>query len=335
MSANGKQPLLEVDGLVVRYPVARGLVGTLLRRPKQTVHAVDGVTLNVAAGELLALVGESGCGKTTTAQAVLRMVQPEAGSIRFEGSDITHLGPRALRPLRRRMQMVYQDPYESLDPRLRVRAAVEEPLLIHRVHSTRQERLDRVRDALARVELSPPDLFLERFPHELSGGQRQRVAIAASLVLEPHLLVADEPVSMLDVSVRAGVLQLLDTLRQSGLGLLMITHDLSTAARFADRIAVMYLGRIVEEGQSADVVENPQHPYTRALLSVVPRRDPRRRSRPQILQGETPDAVRIPVGCRFHPRCPMAVEECKQVDPGLRTPAGARRPWHRAACIRA
>jgi oligopeptide/dipeptide ABC transporter ATP-binding protein len=334
MSTNGSAPLLAVDDLFVRYPVARGLVGTLLRRPQQTVRAVDGVTLHVGTGELLALVGESGCGKTTTAHAVLRMVQPEAGSIRFEGRDITRLGARALRPLRRRMQMVYQDPYESLDPRLRVRSAVEEPLLIHRVESSRPERLERVRDALARVELSPPELFLERFPHELSGGQRQRVAIAASLVLEPHLLVADEPVSMLDVSVRAGVLQLLDGLRTSGLGLLMITHDLSTAARFADRIAVMYLGRIVEEGPAADVVGNPQHPYTRALLSVVPRRDPRRRTRPQILRGETPDAVRIPAGCRFHPRCPLAIEECKQVDPELRTPAGAKRTSHRAACIR-
>jgi oligopeptide/dipeptide ABC transporter ATP-binding protein len=331
VSTNGRRPLLEVEDLVVRYPVPRGLVGTLARRGKRAVHAVDGVTLSLAAGELLALVGESGCGKTTTAQAVLRLVDPESGSIRFEGRDITELGTRELRPLRRRMQLVYQDPYESLDPRLRVRTTVEEPLLIHGLGS-KADRADRVRDALVKAELSPPELFLDRYPHELSGGQRQRVAIAAGLVLEPRLLVADEPVSMLDVSVRAGVLRLLDGLRATGLAILMITHDLSTAARFADRIAVMYLGRIVEEGPTADVVHNPQHPYTRALLSVVPRRDPRERHQPQILRGETPDAVSVPSGCRFHPRCPIAIEDCKRIDPELRSPSGARTA-HRAACI--
>jgi oligopeptide/dipeptide ABC transporter ATP-binding protein len=333
LNVNGNRPLLEVEDLVVRYPVSRGLVGAVGRKPKQTVHAVDGVTLSVRSGELLALVGESGCGKTTTAQAILRLVDSTSGAIRFEGRDITRLGSRSLRPLRRRMQIVYQDPYESLDPRLRVRATVEEPLTIHGLAGSRKERTDRVREALARVELSPPELFLERFPHELSGGQRQRVAIAAGLVLEPSLLVADEPVSMLDVSVRAGVLRLLDGLRANGLGILMITHDLSTAARFADRIAVMYLGRIVEEGPADEVVRGAQHPYTKALLSVVPRRDPRDRTRPQILSGETPDAVRIPSGCRFHPRCPVAIDECARVDPALERPRNARTADHRAACI--
>jgi oligopeptide/dipeptide ABC transporter ATP-binding protein len=230
------------------------------------------------------------------------------------------------------MQIVYQDPYESLDPRFRVRAAVEEPLVIHGLGS-KEERAARTRDALERVELSPPELFLDRYPHELSGGQRQRVAIAAALALEPHLLVADEPVSMLDVSVRAGVLALLDELRQAGLGILMITHDLSTAARFADRIAVMYLGRIVEEGPAAEVVRNPQHPYTRALLSVVPSRDPRLRQRREILRGETPDAVRIPAGCRFHPRCPIAIDDCRSIDPQLGRSAASVAGDHRAACI--
>ena len=325
-------PLLEVDNLFVRYRVQRGLVGGLRRKPRLAVHAVDGVTLMVQAGELVALVGESGCGKTTTAQAVLRLVDPASGSIRFQGDDITELGMRALRPLRRRMQIVYQDPYESLDPRLRVRTTVEEPLLIHGIGS-KKERPSYVRDALTRAGLSPPELYLERFPHQLSGGQRQRVAIAAALVLDPELLVADEPVSMLDVSVRAGVLRLLEELKASGLGILMITHDLSTAARFADRIAVMYLGRIVEEGPAAEVVRNPQHPYTKALLSVVPRRDPRMRRSPQILRGETPDAVRIPRGCRFHPRCPIAIEACTSEDPSLRRPDGTRSPQHRAACL--
>jgi oligopeptide/dipeptide ABC transporter ATP-binding protein len=333
MSANGAAPLLSVDGLAVRFPVPRGLVGTLRRQPQREVRAVDNVSFSVRRGELLALVGESGCGKTTTAQTVLRVLDASAGRIVFAGADITRLGARELRPLRKRMQIIYQDPYESLDPRLTVHAAVEEPLAIHGVGASRAERRERVRDALARVELTPPELFLDRYPHELSGGQRQRVAIAASLVLEPELLVADEPVSMLDVSVRAGVLNLLDTLRSSSLGILMITHDLSTAARYADRIAVMYLGRIVEIGSAADVVQNPQHPYTRALLSVVPRRDPRDRTRPQILKGEAPDAARIPAGCRFHPRCPAAIDECRVNDPALRRPRAAADETHQAACI--
>jgi len=321
--------LLEVEDLAVQYPVARGIVGAVARKPRQVVRAVDGVSFSLARGELLALVGESGCGKTTTAQTVLRLVEPMRGRIAFDGGEITKLGQRDLRSLRRRMQIVYQDPYESLDPRLTVRAAVEEPLRIHGVGGSKAQRDERVRDALGRVELTPQELFLDRYPHELSGGQRQRVAIAAAIVLDPDLLVADEPVSMLDVSVRAGVLSLLDRLREGGLGVLMITHDLSTAARFADRIAVMNLGRIVEEGPAAEVVGNPQHPYTKALLSVVPRRDPRDRTRPQILQGEAPDAVRIPQGCRFHPRCPVALPECRDVDPDLR-PAGGD---HCAACI--
>jgi oligopeptide/dipeptide ABC transporter ATP-binding protein len=329
VSANGR--LLEVDDLVVHYPISRGLVGAVARRPEQTVRAVDGVSFTLEPGELLALVGESGCGKTTTAQTVLRLIDPVSGQISFQGQEITALGQRELRPLRRRMQIVYQDPYESLDPRLTVRAAVEEPLLIHRAGGSKAERAELVRDALSRVELTPPDLFLDRYPHELSGGQRQRVAIAAAIVLGPALLVADEPVSMLDVSVRAGVLGLLDRLRKGGLGVLMITHDLSTAARFADRIAVMYLGRIVEQGPAAAVVADPQHPYTRALLSVVPRRDPRDRTRPQILTGEAPDAARIPPGCRFHPRCPAAIAECREIDPALE-PAGSG-AGHSAACI--
>src|SRR6476620_5381055 len=324
--------VLEVEDLVVRYPIHRSLLGTVRRQPRRQVHAVEGVSLSLQKGEMLALVGESGCGKTTTAQAVLRLVDPVSGAIRFEGRDLVPLGAREMRPLRREIQIVYQDPYESLDPRLRVRAAVEEPLLIHRLGGSKAERAARVRDALQRVELSPPELYLDRYPHELSGGQRQRVAIAAALVLEPDVLVADEPVSMLDVSVRAGVLNVLDGLRQEGLAILMITHDLSTAVRFAQRIAVMYLGRIVEEGPAASVVRNPQHPYTKALLSVVPRRDPRERRPPQILRGETPDAVAIPTGCRFHPRCPVAIERCAVDDPALAQPAAAD-DGHRAACL--
>ncbi|HEU5490236.1 MAG TPA: ABC transporter ATP-binding protein, partial [Gaiellaceae bacterium] len=259
---NGR-PLLEVEDLVVRYRVARGLSGTVLRRAEQHVHAVSGVSLTVSRGEMVALVGESGCGKTTTAQAILRLVRAESGSVSFDGVDVTSLPQRDLRALRRRMQIIYQDPYESLDPRFRVATTVAEPLVIHSIGSRSERRL-RVEHALEQVGLAPAELFANRFPHELSGGQRQRVAIAASLVLGPDLLVADEPVSMLDVSVRAGILGILDELRDQGLAVLMITHDLSTAARFADRICVMYLGRIVEEGPAREVIERPQHPYTKA-----------------------------------------------------------------------
>jgi oligopeptide/dipeptide ABC transporter ATP-binding protein len=336
-SASGRPanvPVLEVRDLHVRYPIRRGVAGALLRRPRRFVRAVDGVSLSLRAGEMLALVGESGCGKTTTAQAILRMNEPDSGDIIYRGSAITSLGHRKMRPLRSRIQMIYQDPYESLDPRFRVRRTVEEPLLIHGFGDSRSERRRSVEEALRRAELSPPEIFMDRYPHELSGGQRQRVAIAAGLVLEPDLLVADEPVSMLDVSVRAGVLSLIDHLRRDGrMAVLMITHDLSTAAHFADRIAVMYLGRIVEEGPARQVVKDPQHPYTRALLSVVPKRDPRDRTTPVILQGEAPDASRIPPGCRFHPRCPVAQDRCRTIDPALEPAKTASTPDHRAACV--
>jgi oligopeptide/dipeptide ABC transporter ATP-binding protein len=331
VTANGS--LLEVEGLVTRYPVPRGLLGTLRRQEQEHVHAVEGVDFSVGLGEMLALVGESGCGKTTTAQTVMRMVDADAGRILFRGRDISHLTQRQLRPLRREMQIIYQDPYESLDPRYRVRDTVAEPLLIHGIGGKAAERDALVVQALVQAGLEPPELYLSRFPHELSGGQRQRVAIAAAMVLKPKLLLADEPVSMLDVSVRAGILRLLDELRRDGLAIVMITHDLSTAAHFADRIAVMYLGRIVEEGPAKDVVRNPLHPYTKALISVVPKRDPRDSTEPQILKGETPNPIHIPSGCRFHPRCPIAQEECRSIDPELRRPASAKSPEHRAACI--
>jgi len=330
--ADSETPLLSVNDLVVHYAVRRGMIGALNRQPRRKVHAVDHVSFSLRPGEMIALVGESGCGKTTTAQSILRLVDVVSGSIELEGRDITHLSQRELQPARRTMQIIYQDPYESLDPRFRVRQAIEEPMMIHGIGGNRSERGRKIVEALRRSGLTPPEMYMQRFPHELSGGQRQRVAIAASLVLDPKLLVADEPVSMLDVSVRAGVLTLLDELRRSGnMGVLMITHDLSTAAHFADRIAVMYLGRIVEEGPAREVVRNPQHPYTKALLSVVPKRDPRDRTEPQVLKGETPNPIDVPPGCRFHPRCPVAEERCKTIDPQLRPVPGSED--HRAACV--
>jgi peptide/nickel transport system ATP-binding protein len=326
-------PILEVEDLTVSYPIARGIVGALRHAPRRKVHAVDGVSFELHPREMLALVGESGCGKTTTALAVLRLVDAERGTIRVEGRDISTDRRDQLREVRRRCQIIYQDPYESLDPRFTVADTIVEPMRIHHLGGSSEARRRGAAEALERVGLSPAQLFLDRYPHELSGGQRQRVAVAASLVLEPTLLVADEPVSMLDVSVRAGVLSLLDALRRSGLAVLMITHDLSTAAHFADRIAVMYLGRIVEEGPAREVVNDPQHPYTKALMSVIPDPDPLKKRDRQILEGETPNPVTIPSGCRFHPRCPVAQEGCDLREPPLVPAREARAADHLAACV--
>ena len=328
-------PLLAVDHLVAEYRSATSLIDSIARRSSRVVHAVDDISFTLRRGEMLALVGESGCGKTTTAQTVLRLLEPASGSIKFAGQDITSLGQGQLRPLRQQMQLVYQDPYESLNPRHRVRHIVAEPLRIHGI-GDRHSRAAMVDEALARVELQPPGLYADRFPHELSGGQRQRVAIAASLVVKPGLFVADEPVSMLDVSVRAGILSLLRRLcSEDGMGVLIIAHDLAMVAHFAQRIAVMYLGRIVELGPTRQVLSDPQHPYTRALCAVAPRREPAANAgRLTLLEGEPADATAIPAGCRFHPRCPIADEDCKITDPRLHVvPHTAGR--HEVACLRA
>jgi oligopeptide transport system ATP-binding protein len=321
----GAEPLLSAREVSVSFPVG-SRVGARMRREEHLLRAVDGVDLEMGRGEALALVGESGSGKSTLAQALAGLQPTDRGEIRFDGRVLPASRSRADR---RRIQMVFQDPYSSLNPRMTVGGMLRELLRVHHVVPANRVATFSA-ELLALVGLSEADL--SSYPRQFSGGQRQRVAIAAALALEPDVLVADEPVSMLDVSVRAGVLNVLDGLRRNGLAILMITHDLSTAARFAQRIAVMYLGRIVEEGPTAAVVRNPQHPYTKALLSVVPRRDPRDRQRPQILQGETPDAVAIPPGCRFHPRCPIAEPRCSLEDPALEQHVTGER-GHRAACL--
>jgi oligopeptide/dipeptide ABC transporter ATP-binding protein len=306
-------PLMETRDLAVHF-----------RARRKVARAVDGVSLEWRRGEILGVVGESGCGKSTLARALLGLVAPAAGSVSREGEPVA--GRSDLRELRRRVQMIFQDPYQTLNPRQRVSAIVAEPLRVQGVPGS--ERDSRVRRAMQDVGLDPAR-FLDRYPHQLSGGQRQRVAIAAALVLEPEGLICDEPVSMLDVSVRAQILQvLLELQRRRGLALLFITHDLSLAWSLCDRLAVMYLGRIVERGSAVDVIERPQHPYTQALVAAVPVPSAHARLR-EPLSGELPDATNVPTGCRFHPRCPRRFEPCDSVDPSLlATPAGQL-----AACL--
>ncbi len=326
------EPILTIEAVRKLYPVSRGLVGALRRRPKRHVHAIDGVSFALRRGEILGLVGESGSGKTTVAMSVLGLIDPTEGEIRFDGGSVPKMARgRDRLALRRQIQIVFQDPYEALNPRQTVFQIVAEPLEIHGIAASRAEKVERVAAALAEVGLKPPETFFDRHPDDLSGGQRQRVGIAGALILKPKLLVADEPVSMLDVSVRAEILNLLRDLRDKhGITILYITHDLATAGFFTDRIAVMYLGRIVEIGPTAEVLTNPQHPYTRALLSVVPVPNPRHRRKRVILQGEIPNPIDLPRGCRFHPRCPDVIDRCRDIDPALYEVASN----HCAACIR-
>lgn len=323
--------VLSVEGLEVHYKVK--VPG---QRGKVVAKAVDGIDLVVHAGETLALVGESGSGKTSTANAVMRLIEPAAGRIVFEGADLVPLRGKALRAMRPRFQMIFQDPFESLDPRRTVLDTVIEPLEINGIGDSAEERRRMALVAIEQAGLTPPERMGARYTHQLSGGQRQRVAIAAAMILKPALVVADEPVSMLDVSLRAGILSVMADMRDRlGAAYLFITHDLSLAWMFADRIAVMYLGRIVEEGSSAELIEAPLHPYTRALVSVIPVPEASRSAERTVLRGETPNPSAIPSGCRFHTRCPLYRElgepaRCREEDPFLLDvgPDGRRTACH-------
>ncbi len=322
-TATGR-PLVEVRGLVKHFPIRGGILG----RTTAVVQAVDGVDFTIARGETLGLVGESGCGKTTVGRVLLRLIEPTAGTIRFDGHDIARLNGSALKPYRRRMQLIFQDPYSSLDPRTPIGESIAEGLRVHGIGDGR-ERRERVRKMMDMVGLAP--FHARRYPHEFSGGQRQRIGIARALVLEPDLVVCDEPVSALDVSIQAQVLNLLKSLqRELGLTFLFIAHNMSVVEHISDRVAVMYLGKIVELSGRHELFRSPEHPYTQALMSAIPVPEPGLVRRRIILTGDVPSPVNPPSGCHFHPRCPEAMPVCGRLEP----PLIQIRPGHLAACHR-
>ncbi len=307
------EPLLKVKDLKKHFAVRGGVLSRIVDH----VHAVDGVSLEVAQGETLGVVGESGCGKSTTGRCILRLIEPTAGEIWFQGEDVRKMGTERLRALRRDMQIIFQDPYASLNPRLTVGGIIGEALQIHKLVKNNKEIEERVVELLETVGLRPE--YMHRYPHEFSGGQRQRIGIARALAVEPKLIVCDEPVSALDVSVQAQVINLLEDLQEKfGLTYLFIAHDLSVVEHISDRVAVMYLGRVVEIASAKDLYANPRHPYTEALLSAVPIPDPKARRKRIVLQGDVPNPIRPPPGCHFHTRCPIAVERCSKDVPHLK-----------------
>jgi len=313
------EPILKIENLHKWFPIRRTIT-QILKGEHVWVKAVDGITFNINRGEIFGLVGESGCGKTTTGKLLMKLLEPTSGKIIFKGEDVTHLEVNKLKEYRRNVQMVFQDPYASMNPRFRARDVLEEPLIIHQVGETRAEREKIVYCSLEEVRLIPPEEFMERFPHMLSGGQRQRVATARTLVLSPSMIVADEPVSMIDLSTRAEILHIMKTVqRELGLTYLYITHDLSTARYFTDRIAVMYLGKIVEIGRADEIIDEAAHPYTKALIAAVcePISGKSNTIKEIPIKGEIPSAANIPSGCRFHPRCLYTKPKCKEEEPVL------------------
>ena len=313
-----KDVIIQVEGLVKHYTIKLGFFKTLLTKEQPIVHAVDDVNFHINRGEVFGLVGESGCGKTTTGRMLVRLIEPTAGKVSFKGVDLSHLSEKELRTLRRKMQIIFQDPYESLDPRMSIYDIISEPVRIQKAAANEGEIGEKVRKVLEDFDLIPPEEYMYRFPHELSGGQRQRVAIARAFILEPEFIVADEPVSMLDASIRSEVLKLLIAMQKKlNTSFLYITHDIALARHMCDRAAVMYLGKMVEQGVTEEVIQKPLHPYTEALVAAVPVPDPTARRIKVEIKGEVPSAISPPPGCRFHTRCPYTMDICTKKEPPL------------------